>query len=99
LKAGLFQLEAYLNYRVSRFVSPLGLFIGHPAVPGGAIAPDLRPEAALQLLPDNPTGVEVREGKLWPPSSLVFLYPLSRRSEKKASPCQTCHKDCALRQG
>ena len=99
LKAGLFQLEAYLNYRVSRFVSPLGLFIGHPAVPGGAIAPDLRPETALLLLPDNPTGIEVREEKLWPPSSLLFLYPLTSRSEKQASPCSACNKDCSLRQG
>jgi len=99
LKAGLFQLEAYLSYRVSRFVSPLGLFIGHPAVPGGAVSPDLRFEVALLLLPAKPTGIEVREGKLWPPSSLVFLYPLSRRSEKQANPCQTCHKDCALRRG
>ena len=99
LKAGLFQLEAYLNYRVSRFVSPRGLFIGHPTAPGGAVAPNLRLEAVLQFLPANPTGIEVREEKLWPPSSLVFLYPLSRRSEKQASPCAACHKDCAIRRG
>ncbi len=101
LKAGLFQLEAYLNYRIQKFIAPKKLFIGHPAVPGGAAAPELKLDQVLALLPGNGLGLSVQHSAdgdtLRPTWSIAYLYPLGRQPAEAANPCAGCSKDCALR--
>jgi len=100
IKAGLFQLEAYVRYRIQRYLRPLNLFPGGPVVPGGAAAPELTAEAVLKLLPASPLAVRASGQSLAPAESLVWLYPLFDQPLKaKPSPCSSCAKDCALRKG
>jgi|GEM_PF-3200307 len=100
IKAGLFQLEAYVSYRIQRYLRPLNLFPGGPVVPGGAAAPELTAEAVLRLLPDSPLPVRAAGQSLEPAESLVWLYPLFDQPPlAKPSPCSSCAKDCALRKG
>lgn len=97
-RAGLFQLEAYLSYRVRKWVAPKKLYPCHPALPGGAVAPDLTLERVLDLLPDNDLGLVVGNGHLSPRWSAAYLYPLT--GDQKASavnPCANCAKNCDLR--
>ncbi len=98
LKAGLFQLEAFIHYRVLKRLAPRRLCPGFPIVPGGALAPQLKPTDVLDLLPKNPSGVRAEKGRLWPTWSLAYLYPVSAKiDEVRTNPCAACHKDCALR--
>ena len=96
LKAALAQLQAYLNYRIVKRLAPKKLHLGWPVVPGGAAAPDLTYGQVLDLLPQAGSGVRLKEGRLDPAWSLVYLYPVSPKPDKTSS-CASCRKDCALR--
>lgn len=98
LRAGLAQLEAYLNYRIQKRLALRNLFLGHPVVPGGAAAPELTLDQVLDLLGQSPLGLEARGESLFPPWSLAYLYPVSSSADQvQASACATCKKDCTLR--
>ena len=96
LKTALAQLQAYINYRIAKRLSPKKLHLGWPLVPGGAAAPNLTHEQVLTLLPDNESGVEIRQGRPYPAWSLIFLYPLGPKPDQ-TSACASCGKDCSLR--
>lgn len=96
LKAALSQLQAYLNYRIMKRLSPQKLHLGWPVVPGGAVAPDLTQQEVLDLLPEARSGVRIKEGRLLPSWSLVYLYPMGPKPDEAVA-CASCHKDCTLR--
>jgi hypothetical protein len=98
LKAGLAQLEAYVNYRLTRRLAAKKLYLGQVVVPGGALAPDLSPAQVLDLLPGNPLGLQVEGEAFRPAWSMAYLYPVTSRADQPfPSACAACHKDCALR--
>lgn len=98
LRAGLTQLEAFVNYRVGRRVRAAGFFLDHPVVPGGALAPGLGLQSVLELLTEDQAGISLREGALAPIWSLAFFYPLlTEENAGRADSCGSCTKECALR--
>lgn len=97
LKAALFRLEAYLNYRLQKYLAPKHLYLGHPAVPGGAAAPDLTADQVLTRLPAEKLGVSWADGRLSPQWSIAYFYPIHLAPADKPAACAGCRKDCAIR--